>query len=109
MKLPLWRLITGLAVLGSFIVVMILLAPVYIDNYRLRGYERDLAATPASAKASDDELRGDVLKRARELDLPVVPGDVKIAHNAGKPHIETVYKVKMTLYPVDLHMSAASR
>ncbi len=108
-KLPLWRLITGLAVLGSFAVVMVLLAPVYIDNYRLRGYVRDLAATPAAATTPDDGLRAEVLHRALDLDLPVRAADIKITHNGGKPHLEMSYKVKMTFYPVDLHMSAASR
>jgi hypothetical protein len=108
-KLPLWRLIAGLAVLGGFAAVLILLAPVYIDNFRLRGYVRALADAPNAAAMPDDGLRAQVLVRAHELDLPVQAGDVKITHNGRKPHVETVYKVKMTLYPVDLHMSANSR
>jgi hypothetical protein len=109
MKLPLWRLIAGLAVLGIFVVVIVLLAPVYIDNYRLRGYVRQLAAQPAASTESDDALRAEVLDRAHRLDLPVLPADIKITRASGKPHVETTYKVKMTFYPVDLHMSAASR
>lgn len=109
LRLPLWRLITGLAVLVGFAVVIVLLAPVYIDNFRLRGYVRGLASAPAASTASDEVLRGEVLSRARDLDLPVRSGDVKITRDSGKPHIETVYKVKMTFYPVDLHMAAASR
>jgi hypothetical protein len=111
MKLPLWRLLTGLAVLGSFAAVMIMLAPVYIDNYRLRGYVRDLAATPSAATTPDDGLRAEVLDRARQLDLPVRSGDITITHTGGKPHLDMKYKVKMdlALYQVDLHMSAASR
>lgn len=109
LPLPLWRLITGVSVLGIFALVIIMLAPVYVDNFRLRGYERELAAAPAASAISDDALRGEVLSRAQELDLPVRAGDVKITRDGAKPHIETVYKVKMTLYPVDLHMSAASR
>ncbi len=111
MKLPLWRLITGLAVLGAFVVVMIMLAPVYIDNYRLRSYVRELAASPGSSAQSDDALRSEVVARARQLDLPVAPDDVHVTRQSGKPRLDMAYKVKMefALYQVDLHMSAASR
>jgi len=111
LKLPLWRLITGIAVLGGFGLVMIMLAPVYIDNYRLRSYVRELAASPQASAESDDTLRTEVVTRAHQLDLPLAPGDVRITRQSGKPHLDMTYKVKMefAVYQVDLHMSAASR
>ena len=107
-RLPLWRLIAGVGILLGFAAVIVFLAPVYIDNYRLRGYMRELAA---SSSESDDQFRTDVLERAHQLDLPLAPGDILVTHPNGRPHLETKYKVKMDLgiYPVDLHMSAASR
>jgi hypothetical protein len=111
LKLPLWRLIAGIAVLGGFVLVMIMLAPVYIDNYRLRSYVRELAASPEASAQSDDMLRSEVVDRARQLDLPVAPSDVRVTRPSGKPRLEMTYKVKMefAVYQVDLHMSAASR
>ncbi len=98
-KLPLWRLIAGLAVLGSFAAVIVFLTPVYIDDFRLYRY------THALAEAPDDTLVAEVVTRAHALDLPVKPADVHITHNGAKPKIELRYTVKMDLlvYPVDLH------
>jgi hypothetical protein len=46
-----------------------------------------------------------VLLRARQLDLPVTVGDIRIEHAGGKVQVEMRYAVEMTLplYRVDLH------
>lgn len=87
--------------LGLLAAVLISLAPVYLDNYRLNGYMRTVAAQTAP----DNELREEVVRRATELNLPVKPGDVKITHPEGKRLLEANYVVEMNLalYQVDLH------
>ena len=101
-KLPLWRLIVGIAVLGSFVAIIGLMTPVYIDDYRLY---RDVQAIAAAPGTPDETMRAEVIARAHELDLPVHPNDVHIIHAGGKTKIEMRYTVKMdiALYPVDLH------
>jgi hypothetical protein len=103
--LPLWRLIAGVAVLGSFAAVIAMLAPIYIDNLRLGRYVRELAATPNAATTPDETLRSEVLQRAGQLDLPVQPGDVQISHKGGTLQLQVKYRVQtnLALYPVDLH------
>jgi hypothetical protein len=103
--LPLWRLIAGIAVLGSLVAVILVLAPVYIDNLRLGSYVHSLAAAPAMASAADETIRSEVVQRAGQLDLPVHPEDVRITHNGGKLQLHVKYRVRMdlALYPVDLH------
>lgn len=105
MKLPLWRLLLAVLVLGVMVAVLLSLMPVYFENYQLGQFVKQLARGP---NATDDTLRAAVLKRARELDLPVDPGDVAITHAEGKSRIETKYKVQMDfqLYQVDLHFHA---
>jgi hypothetical protein len=109
-KLPLWRLVLAVLVLGVMVAVLFSLAPVYFENYQLGQFVKQLARGPnvPGSNPSDDALRAAVLKRARELDLPVDPGDVAITHSAGKSRIETKYKVQMDflLYQVDLHFHA---
>jgi Domain of unknown function (DUF4845) len=107
-KLPLWRLIAGLAVLALFAAVLIALAPVYIENYRLARYVHSLAAAPASQTTPDESLRAQVIAEAHQLDLPVAPGDVHISHSGGRVQLQAAYRVQMnlSLYRVDLHMSA---
>ncbi len=107
-KLPLWRLITGFALLAIFAAVLISLAPVYVENYRLARYVHALAAAPASRAMPDESLKAQITARAHVLNLPVAPGDVHITHSEGKLQLQAAYHVQMnlSLYRVDLHMSA---
>jgi hypothetical protein len=99
MKLPLWRLIAAILVLLGMAGVLLALAPVYFENYELRQYIRSLANAP------DESLRTAILARARQLDLPVQPGDVQITHPDGRLRVDLKYAVQMDfpLYQVDLH------
>jgi hypothetical protein len=98
-RLPLWRLIAGWGVLGGFAAVLIYLAPVYVDDFRLYRYIHSLAP------ASDETLVTEVVSRAHELDLPVRAGDIHVSHLDGRAKVELRYTVKINLavYPVDLH------
>jgi hypothetical protein len=102
MKLPLWRLIAAILVLLGMAGVLLALAPVYVEDYRLRQYVRSLARGTAMP---DEALRAAILARARQLDLPVDPGDVRITHPDNKVHLQLDYKVQMDfpLYQVDIH------
>jgi hypothetical protein len=104
-KLPLWRLIAAILVLAAMAGILVALAPVYFENYRLGQYIRSLAHAPNVATTSDETLRSAVRDRARQLDLPIQPGDVQIAHPNGGIQIELKYAVEMDfpLYQVDLH------
>ena len=103
-RLPLWRLIGGFAILGSFVVVIALLAPFAIHNYQLTSYVRSLPDGP------DDAVRAEVVERARALGLPVGPGDIEVRHEGGKLRLRTKYAVKsLWFYPVDMHLQANTR
>jgi hypothetical protein len=110
LKLPLWRLIAAILVVAGMAGILLALAPVYFEDYKLRQYIRSLALGPNTL---DDTLRSAILTRARQLDLPMDPGDVQITHPNGKLHLQLNYVVQMDfpLYQVDLHFhpSATSR
>jgi hypothetical protein len=107
-KLPLWRLVLGVSVLVAMVAILLTLMPVYFENYQLGQFVRQLARNPDAPNAEDDKLRAAVVARARELDLPVRPGDIQIARSEGKLQLETKYAVQMDfpLYQVDLHFHA---
>ena len=110
MKLPLWRLIAAILVLACMAGILLALAPVYFEDYKLRQYIRSLARGPDTP---DETLRSAVLARAKQLDLPVEPGDIQITHPNAKLHLQLNYVIQMDfpLYQVDLHFhpSATSR
>ena len=107
MKLPLWRLIAAILVLLCMAGILLALAPVYFEDYQLRQYIRSLARGPNTL---DETLRSAILARARQLDLPVDPGDVRVTHPDGKLHLQLDYKVQMDfpLYQVDIHFHPSS-
>jgi hypothetical protein len=104
-KLPIWRFIAGILVLLGMAGVLLALAPVYYEDYRLREYVRSLVRGANAPTTSDEALRASVMNRAHELDLPVQQSDVVVSHDAGKLHLELKYVVQMDfpLYQVDLH------
>jgi Domain of unknown function (DUF4845) len=106
-KLPLWRLIAALLVLCGMAAVLISLAPVYFEDYRLRQNLRQIVRVQ---NASDDALRSAVVERARSLDLPVRPADIQINHSGGKTQVEMKYAVEMDfrLYQVDVHFHGSA-
>ena len=75
-RLPLWRLIAGFGVIAVFVLALFVAGSVYLENFRLDGYMRSLAANPASVSLSDAEIAGRILNRAHSLGLPVRMTDV---------------------------------
>jgi hypothetical protein len=106
LRLPVWRLCAAVFILGGMVAVLLLLAPVYLENMRLGVYIRDLAKT----SAPDETLRDGVLARARSLNLPVEPDDIHITRSPGKVKVEAKYAVvkDFRLYAVDLHFHPTS-
>lgn len=104
-RLPLWRTISGFAVLGSLAAILLILLPIYVEDYRLSQFMRSIATEPAAASTPDEQLRPRIVERARQLDLPVHPEDIEIRHEGGKLRLLTRYKVQKDLVVshLDLH------
>jgi hypothetical protein len=104
-RLPLWRAISGFAILALFVLVMAMLAPYFVENSQLTRYVRSLPAAD-----SDEKIRSEVIAQAHALGLPVESGDIKIKRDGGRLRLETRYVVRnLSFYPVDLHLQANSR
>jgi hypothetical protein len=107
-NLPLWRLITGVAVLGTLVLLVVMAGWVYADNFLLDRYMRALAAQPGSAGLSDTALSDRVMERAKQLDLPVAAGDIRITRSGGRPHIRIArYGVQTKVVRMDLRFPEA--
>jgi hypothetical protein len=104
-KLPVWRLCLALFIFGGMVTVLLLLAPVYLDNLRLGSYMRDLVHMPNAAATPDETLRSSVLAHARQLDLAVNPGEIQITRSPGKLQLQVKYGVvkDFRVYQVNVH------
>ena len=103
--LPRWRIALAIVVLGGLVLLGIKIGPIYIHNLQLQSFVGALTARTEALREADDLLRGQVLERARALELPVAPGNVKIVRSPGNVRIDVRYVVRVDLpgYTVDLH------
>ena len=108
-RLPLWRLIAGFGVIAVFVLALFVAGSVYLENFRLDGYMRSLAANPASVSLSDAEIAGRILDRAHSLGLPVHVTDVTVTRTHGQVQIHIgKYMTETSIGRIDLRLPAAS-
>jgi hypothetical protein len=103
--LPLWRLISGFAVLGALLLAAAMIAPVYASSYRLSRYVKDLAAQSSSAGMPEEALKGAVVAEGTRLGLPVHTDDVTVVRSGGKVRLQ-VARIKAQVWHADLHLPA---
>jgi len=89
--------ILTLAVIAALIYVAFLTVPIYVNNYELEGYIRDLAIQASVARSPAGEIQKSVLAKALDLHLPVSADQIKVESNRGNIKIDVDYTV-----PVDL-------
>ncbi len=102
---PRWRIAAALVVMAGLAFFAIRLTPIYVRDRQLQSFVADVAAQPGTPAKPDEALRAQVLEKARALDLPVKPGDVKIVRSPDGLRIDVRYIVRVTVpgYTVDLH------
>jgi len=100
-----WRIAAALLVVAGLGLFAARVGPIYIHNLQLQNFVGDFAAQPQNLTLADDLVRARVLERARALDLPVTPDNVKIMRGAKQMRIDVRYIVRVDLpgYTVDLH------
>lgn len=103
MKLPLWRLICGFAVLGTLLAMMGSLVPVYVENYKFSQF-----VLTAPRTADDAAIRTNLAAKAAGYGLPVLPEDVKIDRSKTPPHIQVryIFQKNFAVARIDLHLRA---
>jgi hypothetical protein len=84
--------------------------PVYVNNYQLGDYIRDLAVRATVERPPAERLQGDVVAKAQSLDLPVTAGNVKVTVTNEKVIIRVDYTVPidLKLYTLNLHFTPSA-
>ncbi len=100
-----WRIAAASVVVAGLALFGIKVGPIYIHNQELQTFVGSLTTRPENLAQTDERLRGQVLERARALNLPVQADDVKILRREGTVRIDVRYIVRVDLpgYTVDLH------
>lgn len=93
------KLIFTLLVIGGIGYVAVKTIPIYVHNYELQDFIRQMAIRATVDRTSTEAVQNDILAEARELDLPIAREDVKVSVTSSGVTIDLDYTV-----PVDLQV-----
>ena len=104
-RVPLWRVIAALLIVGGIVLFLALLTPYYFRNLKLQSFVSETARRVDSRTQPDGLLKEMVLAKARQLNLPVVEDNVRIKRSADSLQIDVRYFVNVSFpgYTVRLH------
>jgi len=104
------KLIFTLLVLGAVGYVAIKTIPIYVHNYELQDFIRQLAIRATVDRTSAEAVQNNILAEAEDLDLPIARRDVKVSVNSNGVTIELDYTVPvdLTVYTWVLHFTPSA-
>ena len=104
------RALFALLVLGAVVYVAVKTVPIYVNNYEVQDYIRQLAIKSSVERVKPEAIQDQVTAHAVEKDLPVTRDDVKVTINSGKVRIDMDYTVPVDLkvYTWPLHFTPSS-
>ena len=94
-----------LIILGSAIFCAVKIVPPYFANYQLQDSMRQEAAYASATRKKDDDIRADIEKKVKQLDIPADSRDIQVSDDAGNVKISVDYTVPVDLavYQLQLH------
>ena len=108
------KLIFGLVIIGLVLYLGIEIVPAYYSNYEFQDAVSRAALDNTYRSVSEDDIQAQVLKSAKQYDIPLTAEDVKVTRTgnmgAGAVSIDVNYIVHVPLlvYPIDLHFNPSS-
>ncbi len=91
--------LTVLALIGFFALMILKLAPIYLDHYSVASTVRSLEKEPLITKKSPGEIRKMLKKRLKMNYVSDLPKDaIKIKKSSGVLKVDVNYKVRRPLF-----------
>ena len=86
------------------------IVPVYVDSFELQDFIRQQNPFWVTQRAPADGIRNAIVAKARELELPVSPEQVKVEVGGGRVAVAVDYTVPIDLivYTLNLHFTPAA-
>jgi hypothetical protein len=108
------KMIFGLLVIVSCVIVSAELIPVYYANYELADVIKTEATLETYTTKPEADIQDLIYKKAQELQVPLTKDDIKVTRHGttgtGSLTIEAPYIVHVDLpgYPLDLHFDPST-
>jgi hypothetical protein len=104
------------ALFGVFVVVAMMFVaykvlPPYFANYQFEDIVDNEAKMNSYNQKSEQEIRDGIVKKARDLDIPLTSEQVKVQRMGTELEISADYTVHIDIpvYPFDIHFTPASK
>ncbi|MBI4166813.1 MAG: hypothetical protein HY508_13890 [Acidobacteria bacterium] len=100
-----------LAFLACVIYASFKILPVYVNSWEIEDYIRQQTPYWLTQRANGDVIRGKILEKARELDLPIDADQVQVDATSASVTVNLDYTVPVDLkvYVVKLHFTSAAQ
>lgn len=83
--------------------------PVYVNSYELQDYIRQQNPFWVTQRTPADAIRNHILAKAKDLDLPVEPDQVKVEVGGGvKVQLDFTVPVDLRVYTLQLHFTPSA-
>jgi hypothetical protein len=109
------KLALGIAVIVALVIIGAAVVPPFFDNYQFEDALNTEALAATYSGKSDEDIRGIVYKKAKEMEIPITAEQIKVhrvgSQGTGTLAIEANYTVHVELpgYPLDLDFHAATK
>jgi hypothetical protein len=104
------------ALFGLFVIVAAFysawkLIPPYFRHYRFEDVVAVEALQASYSQKNEDEIREVVLAKARDLEIPITPQQIKVRRSAAGVEIDAAYTeyVDLMVRPVTLNFAVSSK
>jgi hypothetical protein len=100
-----------LAFLACLVYVGFKTIPVYVNSWEIDDYIRQQTPFWLTQKANSEVIRGRVLEKARELNLPIEADQVQVEASSASVTVNLDYTVPVDLkvYTLNLHFSSSAQ
>ena len=83
--------------------------PVYVNSYELQDYIRQQNPFWLAQRTPADAIRNHILAKAKDLDLPVEPDQVKVEVGGGvRVQLDFTVPVDLRVYTLQLHFTPSA-
>jgi hypothetical protein len=107
-----FRLLLTLCVIGFGLYAAWQILPAYLGKYQFEEAMDDTARTmTVRSNKTEDAIRNGLYEKARDLEIPIRPEDIKIQKTGDDVMISADYTVHVDLpfYPLDLNFHPSSK
>lgn len=105
------KTLLSVALIGFGFYVAWLLVPVYFSSYQFQDLMDSEAKLSAYSTKPEAEIEESLMKKAKDLDLPIEPNHIHVIRNGNEVSITADYTVHVDIpfHPVDLTFTPSTK